>query len=58
VPYHDLPENLIKPGMENHWLQYQPCNFTDWCNETHGFECIQDDRIFSSVTPPFGIEGR
>jgi len=32
-----------------HWLQYEPCHFDTWCNESNGFDCKQHDRIASAV---------
>jgi len=58
VPFHKLPEWMISPATRSHWLEYQPCNYTKWCNETHGFDCAQTDRISSPKTPYFGTGWR
>ena len=39
-------------------LQYLPCNYTAWCEETHGLDCAQQDRSFVPSTPEFGARGR
>ena len=58
VPYHELPEWMIEPSTKSHWIEYQPCNYTAWCNETHGFDCAQMDRTSTLATPQFGENWR
>ncbi|KAL7552581.1 hypothetical protein ACHAWF_015815 [Thalassiosira exigua] len=58
VPFHELPDWMIEPTSKSHWLKYQPCNYTAWCNETQGFDCAQTDRNSSQSTPHFGEEWR
>ena len=58
VPYHELPEWMVEPTTKRHWLQYQPCNFSSWCNTTQGFDCAQADRESSPATPLFGMDWR
>lgn len=58
MPHENLPQWMIEPTTKSHWLEYQPCNYTYWCNETHGFDCAQTDRHYSPVTPHFGMEWR
>ncbi|KAL9185156.1 hypothetical protein ACHAXT_002933 [Thalassiosira profunda] len=54
VPSHELPEWMSDVVTESHWLEYQPCNYTVWCDETNGFDCAQRDRSSSAETPLFG----
>lgn len=58
VPLRDLPEWMIEPTTKSHWLEYQPCNFTTWCNDTHGFDCAQTGRESFPSTPEFGADWR
>ena len=53
VPYDELPDSTVNP-TETYWLEYRPCNYTSWCNETSGFDCAQEDRIAHAATPLFG----
>jgi len=58
VPYTDLPEWMTKPTTIYSWLEYQPCNFTSWCDETGGFDCAQTDKTSFPATPKFGMNWR
>jgi len=58
VPFIELPEWMIEPATKSHWLEYQPCNFTSWCDETSGFDCAQTERGSSPETPHFGMNWR
>ena len=53
---HELPEWIIEPTRKSHWLEYQPCNLTSWCDETKGFDCAQMSTL--PATPQFGMNGR
>eukprot|EP00986_Skeletonema_menzelii_P003076 scaffold902_cov146-Skeletonema_menzelii.AAC.1 len=53
-----LPKWMDDPTRPKHWLQYQPCNISWWCEETHGLDCAQNDRLFTPSTPQFGVTGR
>lgn len=59
VPRKDLPGWMLgSVGGEETWLEYRPCNYTEWCAETNGFDCSQLDREASSATPLYGPQWR
>ena len=59
MPRKDLPEWLLGSVEEEEtWLEYRPCNYTEWCAETNGFDCSQLDREAFSATQLFGPEWR
>lgn len=58
VPFHEMPGWMIDSTTKSHWLEYQPCNFTSWCEETSGFDCAQTDRKSTSAIPDFGTKTR
>jgi sugar lactone lactonase YvrE len=55
----NLPKWMKRyPPKPAYSLQYLPCNYTAWCEETHGLDCAQQDRSFAPSTPEFGARGR
>ena len=58
VSFSDLPDWIIDSTKPSSWLQYQPCNVSVWCEETHGLDCAQKDRLLIPTTPQFGESGR
>jgi len=58
LSFEDLPQWMEDHSRPDHWLQYLPCNVSAWCEETHGLDCAQKDRLFTPSTPQFGAIGR
>jgi hypothetical protein len=54
VPYDKLAETSRTVDLPEHWVEYRPCNFRDWCNATNGFDCAQKDLSFTLVIPAHG----
>ena len=42
----------------SHWLEYKPCDFTEWCKETNTFDCLQKSRKMYKVDIAYGSEWR
>ncbi len=49
---------MIDSRTKSHWLEYQPCYITSWCEETGGFDCAQAERTFIPANPHFGTNMR
>ena len=54
VPYNES----IAQGRPLHWLEYRPCNFSEWCNDTVGFDCSQPLKTWDMMAPKFGPKWR
>lgn len=50
------PQGSAPPSTiwrEPRWLQFEPCEYEDWCTATNEFECFQLQRsLFDIVLPP------
>ena len=40
------------------WKQYVPCQFDEWCKETNGFDCAQEERNTTLLSVEAGPEFR
>lgn len=42
------------PGTARHdeWRLYSPCNISDWCDSTQGFDCRQFQRSYHTIQVP------
>ena len=41
-----------------HWLEYRPCNMSQWCEKTKSFECDQSRLVIEPRIPLFGTQWR
>ena len=59
APYMD-PEAPEAPPDDKplFWKTYRPCYYSDWCNETNGFDCAQLRRPAPPLEVPSGGEWR
>ena len=54
------PQPLLEFGTtkKRTWINYVPCEFKLWCQETNGFDCAQEQRGAALLDPVWGPLGR
>ena len=54
------PQPLLEFGTteKRTWINYVPCEYKSWCQETNGFDCAQEQRGASLLEPIWGPLGR
>ena len=54
------PQPLLEFGTteKRTWINYVPCEYKSWCQETNGFDCAQEQRGATLLDPLWGNLGR
>ena len=54
------PQPLLEYGTTSQrtWINYVPCEYDSWCQETNGFDCAQEQREAKLLNPTWGPLGR